>query len=398
MQRYDAVIVGARCAGSALAIDLARGGAQVLLVDRDSFSSDTLSTHGLWPNAIARLDTLGVLERLGGRHRLHYCQLRWRAFGHEFHGSFTPVNGHSLCLAPRRIALDAALLDTALAVGAHARLGERVTGLLGAGTADDPVRGVITASGARIRARWVIGADGRASTVARILHLPKTNPLRAEMAIMYAYWRGLPETPFMHFHADADGVLAWAPCEDDVHIVILNCRPELTGNGPAARERAYQAGIRRFPDTINPAWLDRAARVSPLRIAPERMLRGYFRPAAGPGWALVGDAGHFKHPSTAQGIGDALEQAHYVADGLLGRDPDLTRYGRWRDERARAHYEWSFRFGRLPRPRSAEPLYAALAHEQQAAQDFRDVLTRRVDPRTELLTPERRERWFAGIT
>jgi 2-polyprenyl-6-methoxyphenol hydroxylase-like FAD-dependent oxidoreductase len=396
MERYDVVIVGARCAGAALAIELARARLKVLVVDRDEFPSDTLSTHGLWPNAISRLEYLGAMAILRARHELHRCELRWRVFTHEFSGAFTPVHRHWWCMAPRRVALDAALLEAALAAGAHARLGHRVRALLGSGTEADPVHGVVTEDGRRIQARWVIGADGRASTVAHTLGLPKRNPLRGDMAMMFAYWGGLPATPFMHFHGESHGVLAWAPCEDDVHIVVLSCSPELTWGPTEGRERAYLAGIRRFPETLEPEWLDHAERISELRIAPETMLRGHFRQATGPGWALIGDAGHFKHPSTAQGIADALDQANYVAKGLLGADPGLSGYQQWRDQRAEAHYEWSFNFGRLPRREQAEPLYAGIAGDERAAQDFRDVFTRRIDPRSGLLTPERRERWFAA--
>lgn len=62
-------------------------------------------------------------------------------------------------------------------------------------------------------------------------------------------------------------------------------------------------------------------------MTPESLMRGFFRPPAGPGWALVGDACHFKHPGTAQGIADAVEQAIYVAKALDAGDP--------RDERSR---------------------------------------------------------------
>jgi 2-polyprenyl-6-methoxyphenol hydroxylase-like FAD-dependent oxidoreductase len=200
----------------------------------------------------------------------------------------------------------------------------------------------------------------------------------------------------MHFHAETDGVLSWGNCEDDVGLVILNCRPELTRGGAEARTAAYLDGIRGFPATLDPEWIDQAERISKVRVAPETMLRGYFRQAAGPGWALVGDAGHFKHPSTAQGIGDALEGAHHLAGALLGRDPLLDAYEEQRDARAAEAYEWSFNFARFPRRGGGDALFAGLERDPEAAQDFRDVLSRMVDPRTQLFTPERLDRWFAA--
>jgi flavin-dependent dehydrogenase len=396
VERYDAVIVGARCAGSPLAIELARGGWSVLLVDRDEFPSDTLSTNGIWPNGLARLDALGALDLLCDRHDIRFLEHRTRTFEHEISGAFTPIEGHRLCIGPRRRALDAVLLDTALAAGAKARLGERVTALAGAGTAADPIRGVITQGGETIEARWVIGADGRASTVAGALGLAKTEPLRGEMAMLFAYWTGLPESPYMHFHGEADGVLSWGNAEDDVSLVILNCRPELTRGGAETRTAAYLDGIRGFPATLEPEWLEEAERVTDVQVAPETMLRGYFRQAAGAGWALVGDAGHFKHPSTAQGIGDALEGAHQLAEALLGADPELEGYGDRRDARAAAAYEWSFNFARFPRRGGGDVVFAGLERDPEAAQDFRDVLSRLVDPRSELFTKARLDRWFAA--
>ena len=85
-----------------------------------------------------------------------------------------------------------------------------------------------------------------------------------------------------------------------------------------------------------------------------------------------------------------------LATALLGADPGLTEYERWRNGRAEAHYEWSFNFGRLPRHEFAEPLYAGIASDERAGQDFRDVLTRRVDPPLGAAYPERRARWFAA--
>jgi 2-polyprenyl-6-methoxyphenol hydroxylase-like FAD-dependent oxidoreductase len=125
------------------------------------------------------------------------------------------------------------------------------------------------------------------------------------------------------------------------------------------------------------------------------MMRGFFRRPSGPGWALIGDAGHFKHPATAQGISDAVEQALFVADALGGAGPGIDDYETWRDERAAGHYEFSFRFGTLPRPETAGPLFAGFESDPSAALDLRDVLSRRIRPEA-AFTPARLARWFAA--
>ena len=61
---YDAIIVGARCAGSPTGMLLARKGYRVLVVDRATFPSDTLSTHVVQPLAVAALARWGLIDRL----------------------------------------------------------------------------------------------------------------------------------------------------------------------------------------------------------------------------------------------------------------------------------------------------------------------------------------------
>jgi len=62
-------------------------------------------------------------------------------------------------------------------------------------------------------------------------------------------------------------------------------------------------------------------------------LTGYLRDAAGPGWALVGDAGYFKDPITAHGITDALRDAEVLARVVTSGGPDAVgRYQAERDE------------------------------------------------------------------
>src|SRR5215207_6524474 len=136
---YDAVIVGARCAGAPLATWLTRAGWRVAVVDRATFPSDTLSTHVIFPDGLALLDQLGALEPLGRRHRLVPARYSWRVLGHEVAGAFTPVGGHDRCLSVRRVTLDAVLLALAEEAGATVLLGHRVTALVGSGRTEDPV-------------------------------------------------------------------------------------------------------------------------------------------------------------------------------------------------------------------------------------------------------------------
>ncbi|MDX6636191.1 MAG: hypothetical protein QOF06_2394 [Solirubrobacterales bacterium] len=137
--------------------------------------------------------------------------------------------------------------------------------------------------------------------------------------------------------------------------------------------------LEHYGDWFDPAWLQRAEQVGRVRLAPETMLRGFFRRGVGPGWALIGDAGHFKNPSTAQGISDAIEQSLHVAAELT--EP-----------------EWSFDFARFAKPETAEPIFRGLADDPQAGQNLRDALSRQLRPRSDVFTDERLGKWFAAAS
>jgi len=396
-QSYDAVIVGARVAGTPAATRLAQQGWKVLLVDREPPPADTLSTHALFPNTLARLAELGALERIEARHRVNLVEYAIRTFGHEAVGRFTPVGGFDRMAVITRPVLDPALLAVAEAAGAETRFGEKVSGLLGAGTAADPARGIVLDGGEEIEARWVLAADGRVSTVARLLGLEKERTLAGEMAFMFGYWRGLPESDRFKIDVIEEGSLVWSPAEDDLSILILGVDPALTRGGPEQKQRTFVEQLEHYRDWFDPAWLQRAEQVGGVRVAPETMLRGFFRQANGPGWALLGDAGHFKNPSTAQGISDAIEQSLHVADELTGPEESLDDYAAWRDERAREHYEWSFDFARFAKPETAEPIFRGLAEDPEAGQNLRDALSRRLRPKGDVFTKERLGRWFSAV-
>jgi 2-polyprenyl-6-methoxyphenol hydroxylase-like FAD-dependent oxidoreductase len=395
MEEKDAVIVGARCAGSTLAIALAERGWDVALVDRDTFPSDTISTHMIFPNTLARFEQLGVLDTLRSKHRLPSLGWRVVGLGHETAGTFTPIEGFDRGTSVRRIALDKAIVDTALAAGAEGRFGQRVVDLIGSGTEEDPVAGVVLDNGDEIRAKWVFGADGRGSRVAGKLGIEKERKQQGEIAFMWAYWSGIPDDGFGTTDIQEDAILVRWAAEDDLTLLVSTGPDEFTHGSKEDRLRNYLEVLHRFPNSLRPEHLEGGQMVSDLVVAPESLMRGYFRKPTGPGWALLGDASHFKHPGTAQGIGDAVEHAIYIADQLSGPDPGLEEYEAWHDGRAMDHYDWSFSWGRVPRPEVAEMLFRGWASESDAGQDLRDTYSRLVSP-SQVMSEERLARWFGA--
>lgn len=386
---YDVVIVGARCGGATLGARLAAAGWRTLLVDRRPPPADVVSTHLLFPNTVARLGRMGVLERISRSHRLNPFHAHTEILGHRIAGRFSSVDGVDYALAPRRTVLDLAILETAVEAGAEVRFGNRVVDLLRAG--DGTVTGVKLDSGAEVGARWVVGADGRHSTVAGRLGLEKTRPQSGEWAGMYGYWRGVPGLRAVQMSTPESNLTAF-PCEDDVCLLFLGVPPDLARGNEKTRLANFMRVLKGFPLGPSAASLEKAEQMGPLHAIPTTMMEGFFRTPTGPGWALVGDATHFKHPATGQGIADAIEHAHYVADRLTG-DGDLTGYEAWRDDRSNEHYEFSFQMGSFPRP-EIEPIFAGLAADPVASQDFLDIFTRHKRPRSDVFTDERIGRWL----
>jgi 2-polyprenyl-6-methoxyphenol hydroxylase-like FAD-dependent oxidoreductase len=394
MEERDAVIVGARCAGSTLAIALADQGWDVLLIDRDTFPSDTVSTHFMYPNTIARFEELGILETLLSSHEVPFLASRFVGLGHRIEGLYTPIAGFDRGMGPRRVELDAAIVETALAKpGVTGRFESKVVDLIGSGTEGDPVSGVVLDDGDQVEAKWVFGADGRGSTVAGKLGIEKERPQQGEISFLFGYWAGIPNDGFSTLDIRFDHILSKWVGADGIHLLVIAGDAEMTQGSKEERMSRYLEGLRLFPETLPHYQLDRAEMISDLVVAPESLMRGFFRRPAGSGWALLGDAAHFKHPGTAQGICDAVEQAIYIAEQLSGPDPTLDEYEAWIDERAAEHYDWSFAWGRFPRAES-ENLFRGWAAEPDAAQDLRDTFSRRVLP-SQVMSEERLSRWFS---
>src|SRR5437763_972243 len=117
---YDVIVVGARCAGSPTAMLLARKGYRVLVVDRATFPSDTISTHVVHPKGVAALARWGLLDRLAasGCPAIHTYTFDFGPF--TISGS-PGTEDSPVAYCARRTVLDKLLVDAAVAAGADVR-------------------------------------------------------------------------------------------------------------------------------------------------------------------------------------------------------------------------------------------------------------------------------------
>lgn len=385
----DAVVVGARPAGSAAATALARAGRRVVALERGHFPSDTLSTHLLFAGGVAELARVGALDRVSALGAPRMPEALMTGAGEEVHARYTPVDGIDYGLCVRRVGLDAALVETAREAGAEVREHARVTGLVKDGGRVAGVHYEDQEGHAReLRAPLVIGADGRRSTVARLVGA--TRPYRSNAngrACFFAYLEdGRPEWRGVAAQWREGRELGTAfPCDGGLVLVLLMPpRQRADDFGSGALEREWERTVAGMPGLRER--LEGCTRVSKVRSAIDTT--SYFRRSSGPGWALPGDAGHFKDPVTAQGIRDALrygrllgEAAAPVLEDPAALDRALARWERRRERECLETYAWTNGLGRAE-PMSAleAELYAAAARDPALARRVLDVFARTLRP------------------
>jgi 2-polyprenyl-6-methoxyphenol hydroxylase-like FAD-dependent oxidoreductase len=376
--RYDAIVVGARCGGSPTAMLLARKGHRVLMVDRATFPSDTVSTHFIHAPGMAALERWGLRDTLAasGCPKIDTYSFDFGPF--TISGSPRPVDGVDEAYCPRRTVLDTMLVQAATDAGVKVLEGFSVEEVLMEEGTVVGIRGK-DATGAVVteRATVVIGADGRNSSVARAVQPEQYNEKPAVGPAFYSYWSGVGSSGFEVYVRDGCGMAAF-PTHDDLTLVIAGMSQEAHD---AARRDVEGA----FLSTLDqaPALGDRVrAGKREERFHAASDLAGYFRKPFGPGWALVGDAGYHLHPITAQGITDAFLDAERLAEALDRffseedtYDNAMEAYQSARDEHVAPMYEMTFGFAQVdqPPPPETQQLLAAVAGNQAAMDDFVSV-------------------------
>jgi 2-polyprenyl-6-methoxyphenol hydroxylase-like FAD-dependent oxidoreductase len=386
-RHYDAIIVGARCAGSPLATMLARSGLDICLLDRASFPSDTPSTHGIQPPGVKILDRLGVMDRLlEATSPIEDGVVAFDDLRIEVRGVARILGAPMLNL--RRVTLDAILLDAAAAAGADVRTATSATGLLR--TASGRVVGVETTAGP-LRAPLVVGADGANSTVARLTGAAEYHRTAARRIFLWSYFEGVdPAERRVWLGGIGSHSFLASPTDAGLFLAAVVVPIERRGELRGARERGYEEVLASWPE-LNER-LAGARRVGPVRMMSR--WHGYFRESAGPGWVLLGDAGHFKDPTPGQGISDALRQAAALAPAIersLGgeepADEPLREWWAWRDRDAWEMYWFAQDMGAGDRAPLLQPaLEARLASDPDLIENLLRVLGHEIPP-SRMFTP-----------
>lgn len=378
---YDVIVVGTRVAGASTALLLARGGLRVLAVDRARFPSDTLSTHQIQVPGVARLARWGLLEPLLRTGTPPVRRIALDVDGVALTGTLPGYDGVDTLLSPRRTTMDGLLVDAARAAGAEVRHSVRVESLVFDG---GRVAGIRIGGGHEERARLVIGADGKHSTVAAAVRAAgyRSRPIRTFAS--YTYWAGTAVT-HGHLHLRPGRAVAVFPTDNGLTMAFVATRRDRFDAARRDLAAHYLAALDACGDLG--ARLRAGQRAERLRTTPD--LPNTYRVGHGPGWALVGDAGLVMDPVSAHGITHAFCDAERVAAAVVAGldrgdaalDAALAAAMRRRDADTARVYRLTQRLARLETPGLLRRVAATIADRPAEVTALLGVFTGVLPPR-----------------
>ena len=345
----EVLVIGSRIAGSTIAALLGEAGHDVILVDRATFPSSTLSTHFFrGAMGVAALRRLGVLDEV-----LSFGSPKLACEYFYPDGAESPLTAPpqepgdvGFCLSVRREPLDDVLVRRAAReTTVRVFQGTRLVDLNGT---DERITGAVLARDSQtleVRSRFVVGADGRHSRVAAALNAPLEASDKPMRALYYQYVTGFPwpgPEPGPEFSLRGDQLAGVFPCDGGMTCVAVSVNL-------ATLKTMRQASAASFKKVIagHRGLADRFANAVPvsrvLACGPEPH---YVRSPVGPGWALAGDASIHLDPWNGFGIDFATTHAMFLAEALLailgGRVPEtqaLETYWTRRNEHGLSTYQ-----------------------------------------------------------
>jgi flavin-dependent dehydrogenase len=339
---YDAIVIGARCAGATTAMLLARQGHRVLLLERGVIPSDVHQGHFIHRHGPKRLADWGLLERVVGTNcpplTTHLTDF----------GDF-PLIGRDIRTgnvawgyAPRRRQLDQVLVEAAIEAGAEFRPNFLVEDCLWDGDRVNGIRGRDHRKGIRSieKALITIGADGRNSTLARAVGAPSYEQTPPLTCWYFSYWSGVPTEGF-EWYMRKNRVIFSFLTNDNLFAIFIGWPIDEFSSVKADIESQFMRVVDQIPGFADRVRSGRREE----RFYGTADVPNFLRRPFGPGWALVGDAGCHKDPMMAHGICDAFRDADFLStaihEGLAGQcalDDGLMRYERRRNEATMGEY------------------------------------------------------------
>lgn len=352
---YDVIVIGARVAGSILATLLGEMGHRVLVFDRATFPSDTLSTHFFRAPALRVFKKIGVYEEV--QSAAPHLTVNYNVIdGIVFAEAVDRPDDYPFYMCVRRITLDDILVRRMKKTpNVELREGIKITGLLRENGLVTGIKWKGSHQEGEAQAKVVVGADGVNSFMAKAVDAQSEYQEPINRAMYYAYFRGITanEGPAAEFHYRDNTLVYCFPCDDDLALLAVSV--------PISEFAAFK----RNPDARFFSELKAMADLAPRLSSAQRAgqvrgsgsIPGYLRIPYGKGWALVGDAAMAMDPWSGQGIDQAsthaLLLAQYLGDYLSGRrdwEPAMQAYHQERKEFSLKTYQRTCKFSVDLRP------------------------------------------------
>lgn len=391
---FDAIVVGARCAGSPLSALLARKGHKVLLLDKSVFPQEyVLSNHTIWTGGIEFLHKWGLLDKIKKANTPAIVNWRVDFGGLVLNGTPSPAGEVNASYAPRRAMLDKLLVDNAVDAGAELREGFSVEELVFDGNTVVGIRGR-ERDGKFVaeKARIVIGADGTNSIVARSVNAEEYNCKDPIAMTYWAYWSGVPKDDVdLEFYLRLGRTVYVVPTNDDLTLIGVNWGANELDEINKDREGNYHKVLKE----LTPGVAERMSQGKRESAFVGGARPNYFRKPFGPGWALVGDASSGYEPYVAQGIANSFRQAEYLAEDLdrvfsNGNSPvgTLEGYEKRRNDFELPYYDLACQFAaQAAPPDEMLQLLGAVSASQAATDSFLGNFAQTTSP-AEFFAPE----------
>jgi flavin-dependent dehydrogenase len=387
---YDAIVIGARCAGAPVAMLLARKGYKVLLLDRSRFPSEIAHGHFIHRQGPKLLARWRLLDKVVESNCPPVLTQTTDYGGFALIGRTLVSEGVAFGYGPRRSVLDKILIDAAIEAGAELREGFSAEDFLFENNRLVGTRGRSNGHVVTEKAHITIGADGRRSRLARALRAPVYQSTPSLTCWYFSYWSGVPNDGLEIYLRQRRVIFAF-PTNDHLFAIFIAWPIEEFHQVRSDISGSFMQALDLVPPLAERVRTGkREERFFGMADVPN-----FFRKPHGPGWALVGDAGCHNDPFMALGICDAFRDAELLAnavdEGLSGKrsiEETMVEYEKRRNEASATDYQRNIDFARFrPLPLETYQLRAALRGNHEDINRF-IMATEGMIPREEFFNPE----------